>query len=101
RTPAAYGGVVGFRPSGGTVPRTDLIAGLVPWSVLGPIRSRRNAKVITTPQRGRAYGAPGLRLNRRPNRREQCRKNTHDAGHDRPSPGCLAPPRPTTRCLCG
>jgi len=68
RTPAAYGGVVGFRPSVGTVPHPDLIAGLVPWSVLGPIRSRRNAKVITTPQRVSAYGAPGLRVTRRPNR---------------------------------
>src|SRR5262249_61419408 len=30
RTPAAYGGVVGFRPSVGKVQRSGLLAGLVP-----------------------------------------------------------------------
>jgi amidase len=37
RTPAAYGGVVGFRPSVGVVPSPDRGAGLVPWGVLGPM----------------------------------------------------------------
>jgi amidase len=51
RTPAAYGGVVGFRPSVGTVPRPDLIAGLVPWSVLGPMgRSVADAYLLMRAQ---------------------------------------------------
>lgn len=37
RTPAAYSGIVGFRPSVGVVPSPDRAAGLVPWGVLGPM----------------------------------------------------------------
>jgi Asp-tRNA(Asn)/Glu-tRNA(Gln) amidotransferase A subunit family amidase len=37
RTPAAFCGVVGFRPSVGLVPSPDKIAGLIPWGVLGPM----------------------------------------------------------------
>ena len=37
RTPAAFCGVVGFRPSPGVVPSTEKIAGLIPWGVLGPM----------------------------------------------------------------
>jgi len=37
RTPAAYNGIVGFRPSIGVVPSPDRAAGLVPWGVLGPM----------------------------------------------------------------
>jgi len=37
RTPSAYCGTVGFRPSVGTVPAPDRASGLVPWSVLGPM----------------------------------------------------------------
>ena len=37
RTPAAFCGVVGFRPSPGVVPSPDKIAGLIPWGVNGPM----------------------------------------------------------------
>ncbi|MEZ5816383.1 MAG: amidase family protein [Hyphomicrobiaceae bacterium] len=37
RTPAAFSGIVGFRPSVGVVPSPDRAAGLVPWGVLGPM----------------------------------------------------------------
>lgn len=37
RTPAAYSGIAGFRPSVGVVPSPDRAAGLVPWGVLGPM----------------------------------------------------------------
>src|SRR5262249_36570999 len=54
-----YGGVVGFRPSGGTVPRPDLIAGLVPWSVLGPMgRSVADAYLLMRAQVGTCMAAP-------------------------------------------
>jgi Asp-tRNA(Asn)/Glu-tRNA(Gln) amidotransferase A subunit family amidase len=37
RTPSAFCGVVGFRPSPGLVPSPDKLAGLIPWGVLGPM----------------------------------------------------------------
>lgn len=37
RTPAAFNGVAGFRPSPGLVPSPDKIAGLIPWGVVGPM----------------------------------------------------------------
>lgn len=37
RTPSAYAGIVGFRPSPGVVPSPDRAAGLIPWGVLGPM----------------------------------------------------------------
>ncbi len=37
RTPAAFCGVVGFRPSPGIVPSPDRVAGLIPWGVNGPM----------------------------------------------------------------
>lgn len=37
RTPSAFCGVVGFRPSVGIVPAPDRQAGLIPWGVLGPM----------------------------------------------------------------
>ncbi len=37
RTPSAFCGVVGFRPSPGMVPAPDRAAGLIPWGVLGPM----------------------------------------------------------------
>ena len=37
RTPAAYSGVVGFRPSPGVVPSENKPTGLLPFSVLGPM----------------------------------------------------------------
>ena len=37
RTPAAYSGVVGFRPSPGVVPAENKPTGLLPFSVLGPM----------------------------------------------------------------
>ena len=37
RTPSAFCGIVGFRPSVGVVPAPDRAAGLVPWGVLGPM----------------------------------------------------------------
>lgn len=37
RTPSAFCGVVGFRPSVGVVPSPDRAAGLIPWGVIGPM----------------------------------------------------------------
>ncbi|MEK9672424.1 MAG: amidase family protein [Rhodospirillaceae bacterium] len=37
RTPAGFCGIVGFRPSVGTVPAEGKPAALMPWSVLGPM----------------------------------------------------------------
>ena len=37
RTPAGFCGVVGFRPSVGTVPAEGRAAALMPWGVLGPM----------------------------------------------------------------
>ena len=37
RTPAAFCGVTGFRPSPGVVPGARKVSGLIPWSVLGPM----------------------------------------------------------------
>ena len=37
RTPAAFCGVTGFRPSPGVVPSASKVAGLIPWGVLGPM----------------------------------------------------------------
>ena len=37
RTPAAFCGVVGFRPSAGLIPGVDKMAALMPWGVLGPM----------------------------------------------------------------
>ncbi len=37
RTPAAYSGVVGFRPSPGVVPSENKPTGLLPFSVIGPM----------------------------------------------------------------
>ena len=37
RTPAAFCGVAGFRPSVGIVPSPDRAAGLIPWGVNGPM----------------------------------------------------------------
>lgn len=47
RTPAAYSGIAGFRPSVGVVPGPDRAAGLVPWGVLGPMgRSVEDAYLL-------------------------------------------------------
>ncbi|MEZ5854117.1 MAG: amidase family protein [Hyphomicrobiaceae bacterium] len=37
RTPAAFSGIVGFRPSPGVVPAPGREASLLPWGVLGPM----------------------------------------------------------------
>ncbi len=37
RTPAAFCGIVGFRPSPGLVPSPDRMGGLLPWGVNGPM----------------------------------------------------------------
>ena len=51
RTPSAYCGIVGFRPSIGIVPAPDRAAGLVPWSVLGPMgRSVADAYLLMRAQ---------------------------------------------------
>jgi len=51
RTPAAYCGIVGFRPSVGVVPSPDRAAGLVPWGVLGPMgRSVADAYLLLRAQ---------------------------------------------------
>ena len=47
RTPAAFCGVVGFRPSASLVPYTDRLTGLMPWAVLGPMgRSLADAHLL-------------------------------------------------------
>ncbi len=47
RTPAAFSGIVGFRPSVGVVPAPDRSAGLIPWGVLGPMgRSVEDAYLL-------------------------------------------------------
>jgi Asp-tRNA(Asn)/Glu-tRNA(Gln) amidotransferase A subunit family amidase len=51
RTPAAYSGIVGFRPSVGVVPSPDRAAGLIPWGVLGPMgRSVEDAYLLLRAQ---------------------------------------------------
>ena len=51
RTPSAFCGVVGFRPSPGLVPSIDKPAGLMPWSVLGPMgRSVADAHLLLLAQ---------------------------------------------------
>ena len=47
RTPSAFCGVVGFRPSAGLVPGVDRAAALMPWGVLGPMgRSLADAHLL-------------------------------------------------------
>jgi amidase len=54
RTPAAFCGVVGFRPSPGVVPSLDRAAGLIPFTVTGPMgRCVADAHLLLTAQIGR------------------------------------------------
>ena len=47
RTPSAFCGIMGFRPSIGQVPYWDRVAGLIPWSVRGPMgRSVEDAYLL-------------------------------------------------------
>ena len=51
RTPAAYSGIVGFRPSPGVVPGPDRAACLAPFSVNGPMaRNVRDAHLLLKAQ---------------------------------------------------
>ena len=51
RTPAAFCGVVGYRPSPGLVPSPDKAAGLIPWGVSGPMgRSVEDAYLLLRAQ---------------------------------------------------
>ena len=51
RTPSAFCGIVGFRPSVGVVPYTSRGAGLSPWGVLGPMgRSVEDAYLLLRAQ---------------------------------------------------
>jgi Asp-tRNA(Asn)/Glu-tRNA(Gln) amidotransferase A subunit family amidase len=54
RTPAAFCGVVGFRPSPGIVPSPDRVAGLIPFPVVGPMgRTVADAHLLLMAQMGR------------------------------------------------
>jgi Asp-tRNA(Asn)/Glu-tRNA(Gln) amidotransferase A subunit family amidase len=53
RTPASFCGVVGFRPSPGTVPSVDRAASLVPFGVTGPMgRTVEDAHLLLRAQMG-------------------------------------------------
>jgi amidase len=53
RTPASFCGVVGFRPSPGTVPSVDRAASLVPFGVTGPMgRTVEDAHLLLRAQLG-------------------------------------------------
>lgn len=53
RTPAAFCGVVGFRPSLGTVPASESAAVLSPWAVKGPMgRTVEDAHLLLSVQAG-------------------------------------------------
>jgi amidase len=53
RTPAAFCGVVGFRPSPGVVPNVDRAASLSPFSVIGPMgRTVADAHLLLRAQLG-------------------------------------------------
>ncbi len=59
RTPSAYCGIVGFRPSVGVVPAPDRAAGLVPWGVLGPMgRNVSDAFLLFQAQAGQHDADP-------------------------------------------
>lgn len=59
RTPSAFCGIVGFRPSVGVVPAPDRAAGLVPWGVLGPMgRSVADAFLLLRAQVGHRAAEP-------------------------------------------
>ena len=59
RTPSAFCGIVGFRPSVGVVPAPDRAAGLIPWGVLGPMgRSVADAYLLLRAQVAEAPAEP-------------------------------------------
>lgn len=59
RTPSAYCGIVGFRPSVGVVPAPDRAAGLIPWGVLGPMgRTVADAYLLFQAQAGQHDADP-------------------------------------------
>ncbi len=59
RTPSAFCGVVGFRPSVGVVPAPDRAAGLIPWGVLGPMgRTVQDAYLLFQAQIGQHDADP-------------------------------------------
>lgn len=59
RTPSAFCGIVGFRPSVGVVPAPDRAAGLIPWGVLGPMgRTVGDAYLLLRAQVGHRAAEP-------------------------------------------
>lgn len=59
RTPSAFCGVVGFRPSVGVVPAPDRAAGLIPWGVVGPMgRTVADAYLLLRAQVGEDLADP-------------------------------------------
>ncbi len=59
RTPSAFCGIVGFRPSVGVVPAPDRAAGLIPWGVLGPMgRTVQDAFLLLQAQVGQHDADP-------------------------------------------
>jgi Asp-tRNA(Asn)/Glu-tRNA(Gln) amidotransferase A subunit family amidase len=59
RTPAAFCGVVGMRPSPGLCPAPDRLAGLIPWVVLGPMaRTVDDMYLLLNAMRGVDYDDP-------------------------------------------
>ena len=81
RTPAAYCGVVGFRPSPGVVPNVDRAASLFPFAVNGPMgRTVEDAHLLLRGQIGRDNRDP---FNSNDNQALTARLNPADLGRMR------------------
>ena len=89
RTPASFCGVVGFRPSPGTVPNVDRAASLVPFGVTGPMgRTVEDAHLLLQAHRSVRTSAT---------RSPPATTGASRRGSRVPtSPACASPSRPTS-----